>query len=195
LPDTLAPVASFIVWCAHYHFTLQKECPCSEKTNGKRFHCQGMLHGILGEDSKGSVHGIRRGHSVELTTPGLSNGAPVIYFTDALIYSAGFNVNQNFKKKKILNNGMFQYFSYHSHEHGLPAFAISFSFVPTLLPLTPHFPFSLVKALASEDIPSNNASQPTLWGTGDYYCWGVKSVFTQLNLTRTFLFTDKNYFV
>jgi hypothetical protein len=26
--------------------------------------------------------------------------APVIYFAGALIYSAGFNVNQNFKKKK-----------------------------------------------------------------------------------------------
>jgi hypothetical protein len=32
--------------------------------------------------------------------PGLSNAAPVIYFPGALIYSAGFNVNQNFKKKK-----------------------------------------------------------------------------------------------
>jgi hypothetical protein len=30
---------------------------------------------------------------------GLSNVAPVIYFPGALIYSAGFNVNQNFKKK------------------------------------------------------------------------------------------------
>jgi hypothetical protein len=31
---------------------------------------------------------------------GLSNAAPVIYFLRALIYSAGFNVNQNVKKKK-----------------------------------------------------------------------------------------------
>jgi hypothetical protein len=31
-------------------------------------------------------------------TPGLSNAAPVIYFPGALIYSAGFNVNQNFKQ-------------------------------------------------------------------------------------------------
>jgi hypothetical protein len=29
----------------------------------------------------------------------LSNAAPVIYFPGALIYSAGFNVNQNLKKK------------------------------------------------------------------------------------------------
>jgi hypothetical protein len=32
---------------------------------------------------------------------GLSNAAPVIYFPGALIYSPGFNVNQNFKKKSI----------------------------------------------------------------------------------------------
>jgi hypothetical protein len=42
---------------------------------------------------------------------GLSNTAPVIYFPGALIYSAGFNVNQNFKKKIFLNNSMFQFFS------------------------------------------------------------------------------------
>jgi hypothetical protein len=49
--------------------------------------------------------------------PGLSNVAPasamalVIYFPGALIYSAGFNINQNFKKKIFLNNSMFQFFS------------------------------------------------------------------------------------
>jgi hypothetical protein len=43
--------------------------------------------------------------------PGLSNAAPVIYFPGALSYSAGFNVNQNFKKKIFLNNSMFQVFS------------------------------------------------------------------------------------
>jgi hypothetical protein len=37
----------------------------------------------------------RRQHS----TPGLSNAAPIIYFPGALLYSAGFNVNQNLKKK------------------------------------------------------------------------------------------------
>jgi hypothetical protein len=44
---------------------------------------------------------------------GLSNAAPVIYtyFPGALIYSAGFNINQNFKKKIFLNNSMFQFFS------------------------------------------------------------------------------------
>jgi hypothetical protein len=47
---------------------------------------------------------------------GLSNAAPagaiapLIYFPGALIYSAGFNVNQNFKKKIFLNNSMFQFF-------------------------------------------------------------------------------------
>jgi hypothetical protein len=43
--------------------------------------------------------------------PGLSNAAPVIYFPGALIYSAGFNVNQNVKKKIFLNDSMFQLFS------------------------------------------------------------------------------------
>jgi hypothetical protein len=44
--------------------------------------------------------------------PGLSNAAPVIYFPGALFYSAGFNVNQNFKKKILVfvNNSMFQFF-------------------------------------------------------------------------------------
>jgi hypothetical protein len=38
--------------------------------------------------------------------PGLSNAAPVIYFPGALIYSAGFKVNQNLKKKIFLNNSV-----------------------------------------------------------------------------------------
>jgi hypothetical protein len=42
---------------------------------------------------------------------GLSNAAPVLYFPGALFYSAGFNVNQNFKEKLFLNNSMFQFFS------------------------------------------------------------------------------------
>jgi hypothetical protein len=42
---------------------------------------------------------------------GLFNAAPVIYFSGALFYSAGFNVNQNFKEKIFLNNSMFQFFS------------------------------------------------------------------------------------
>jgi hypothetical protein len=39
------------------------------------------------------------------------NAAPVLYFRGALIYSAGFNVNQNAKKKIFLNSSMFQFFS------------------------------------------------------------------------------------
>jgi hypothetical protein len=39
-------------------------------------------------------------HSRE-SIAGLSNAAPVIYFPGALFYSAGFNVNQNFKEKNI----------------------------------------------------------------------------------------------
>jgi hypothetical protein len=37
----------------------------------------------------------------ECSRSGLSNAAPVIYFPGALIYSAGFNVNQNVKKNNI----------------------------------------------------------------------------------------------
>jgi hypothetical protein len=36
---------------------------------------------------------------------------------------------------------MFQFFSQHSHEHGLPAFANSSSFVPILLPPNPILSF------------------------------------------------------
>jgi hypothetical protein len=56
-------------------------------------------------------------HVTNRRTPGLSNAAPagamepVIYFPGALIYSAGFNVNQNSRKKIFLNNSMFQFFS------------------------------------------------------------------------------------
>jgi hypothetical protein len=51
------------------------------------------------------------------STPGLSNAvpagamAPVTDFPGALLYSAGFNVNQNFKEKIFLTNSMFQFFS------------------------------------------------------------------------------------
>jgi hypothetical protein len=86
---------------------------------------------------------------------GLSNAAPVIYFPGALIYSAGFKVNPNFKKKIFLKNSMFQFFSKDSHEHGLPSFAISFFLYPFYCPLIPHFPFSLEKAPAPQVIPSN----------------------------------------
>jgi hypothetical protein len=78
---------------------------------------------------------------VDYYTAGLSNAAPVIYFLGALFYSAGFNVNQNLKEKIFLNNSMFTFFSYHSHEHGLPAFEILFSFVPILLPPNPTLSF------------------------------------------------------
>jgi hypothetical protein len=42
---------------------------------------------------------------------GLSNAVPMIYFPGTLFYSAGFNVNQNFKEKMFLNNSMFQFVS------------------------------------------------------------------------------------
>jgi hypothetical protein len=48
--------------------------------------------------------------TLPVSRAGLSNSAPVAYFPGALIYSAGFNVNQNFKKKIFLNNSMFQFY-------------------------------------------------------------------------------------
>jgi hypothetical protein len=50
-----------------------------------------------------------------------------------------------------------------------------FHFYPFYCPLTPHFPFSLEKAPASQvTFQKNNASELTLlWGTGHYYCRGV----------------------
>jgi hypothetical protein len=55
----------------------------------------------------------RKGLEYERCYAGLSNAAPVIYtyFPGVLFYSAGFNVNQNFKKKIFLNNSMSQFFS------------------------------------------------------------------------------------
>jgi hypothetical protein len=47
----------------------------------------------------------------ERCTAGLFNAEPVIYFPGALLYSAGFNVNQNLKKKIFLNKSMFKFFS------------------------------------------------------------------------------------
>jgi hypothetical protein len=48
-------------------------------------------------------------------------------------------------------------------------------FYPFYCPLTPHFPFLLEKAPASQvTLQKNNASEPTLlWGTSHYYCRGV----------------------
>jgi hypothetical protein len=54
---------------------------------------RGMHVGFWWESQKERVHR-------EDLRAGLSNAAPVIYFPGALIYSASFNVNQNFKKKK-----------------------------------------------------------------------------------------------
>jgi hypothetical protein len=53
---------------------------------------------------------IAAGSQMKDLRAGLSNAAPVLYFPGALIYSAGFNVDQNFKKKMFLSNSMFQFF-------------------------------------------------------------------------------------
>jgi hypothetical protein len=53
---------------------------------------------------------------LQLCRPGLSNAAPagamapVIYFPGALLYSAGLNVNQNFKEKYFLITVCFSFF-------------------------------------------------------------------------------------
>jgi hypothetical protein len=69
---------------------------------------------------------------------------------------------------------MFQFFSQHSHEHGLPAFAILFFFVPILLPPNPTLFHWRKRRNLKSSLQTNNASEPTLlWGTGHYCCRGV----------------------
>jgi hypothetical protein len=73
-----------------------------------------------------------------------------------------------------------------------------FLLYPFYCPLTPQFPFSLEKAPASQVIPSN---KQRIWADSALRDRSLllsachKSVFTQFTLTRTFPFTDKNYFV
>jgi hypothetical protein len=58
---------------------------------------------------------IRDNQDVKPSRPGLSNAAPAgamapaIYFPGAPRYSAGFNINQNLKKKIFLNKSMFKF--------------------------------------------------------------------------------------
>jgi hypothetical protein len=47
---------------------------------------------------------------VAVCTAGLSNAVSVIYLPGPLLYSAGFNVNQDLKKKIFLNKSMFKFF-------------------------------------------------------------------------------------
>jgi hypothetical protein len=58
---------------------------------------------IVSNNFKGDIIAAKNAISVlvlnKYSTSGLSNAAPVIYFPGALIYSAGFNVKPNFKKK------------------------------------------------------------------------------------------------
>jgi hypothetical protein len=86
---------------------------------------------------------------------GLSNAAPVIYFPGALIYSAGFNVNQNFKKKIFVNNICFNFFRSTPMNTVSPLLQSCFLLYPVYCPLTPPFPFSLEKEPASQVIPLN----------------------------------------
>jgi hypothetical protein len=78
---------------------------------------------------------------------GLSNAAPagamapVIYFPGALIYSAGFNVNQNFKKKIFVNNICFNFFRSTPMNTVFPLLQSCFLLYPVYCPLTPPFPF------------------------------------------------------
>jgi hypothetical protein len=71
LPDLCAPFARrshtcfYTVWCAHYYVT-HPEVMANFLTKAKLFHCQGMLHGVLGDVLHGFVHGIRVGMSIEL---------------------------------------------------------------------------------------------------------------------------------
>jgi hypothetical protein len=85
-------------------------------------------------DSRGSKTAERRA--------GLSNAAPVICFPGALFYSAGFNVNQNFKEKIFLNNSMFRFFRSTPMNTVFPLLKSCYLLYPFYCPLTPPFPFS-----------------------------------------------------
>jgi hypothetical protein len=125
--------------------------------------------------------------TLSASTSGLPNAAPVIYFPGALIYSAGFNINQNLKKKIFLNNSMFQFFRSTPMDTVCPLFQSCFLLYPFYCPLTPHFPLSLEKGLACQvTLQKNNASEPTLlWGTGHYYCRGVINLYSLNSPSRT----------
>jgi hypothetical protein len=76
--------------CLHLHL-IYSEDGCSKSSQDK-LNSKGEPGGLLGlYDFRGSI----------FYRAGLSNAAPMIYFPGALIYSAGFNVNQNFKKENI----------------------------------------------------------------------------------------------
>jgi hypothetical protein len=87
--------------------------------------------------------------------PGLSNMEPVIYFPGTLIYSAGFNVNQNVKKKYFWITVCFNFFRSTPMNRVFPLLQSCFLLYTFYCPLTPHFPFSLEKAPVSQVIPSN----------------------------------------
>jgi hypothetical protein len=116
---------------------------------------------------------------------GLSNAAPagamapVIYFPGALIYSAGFNVNQNFKKKYFWITVCFNFFRSTHMKMVFPLLQSCFLLYQFYCPLTPHFPFTLKRKRRhlKSSLQTNTASEPTLlWGTGHYYCRGVTNL-------------------
>jgi hypothetical protein len=93
---------------------------------------------------------------------GLSNAAPVIYFPGALFYSAGFNVNQNFKKKYFWITARFSFFRSTPMNTVFRLLQSCFLLYPFYCPLTPTFPFSLEKAPSQVILQTNNTSEPTL---------------------------------
>jgi hypothetical protein len=64
---------------------------------------------ILQHNSNNNEYAKDKYNSVPQTPTSQSTSRPVQ--RGALFYSAGFNVNQNFKEKIFLNNSMFQFFS------------------------------------------------------------------------------------
>jgi hypothetical protein len=109
------------------------------------------------------------------STTGLSNTASVIYFPGALIYSAGFNVNQNFKKDYFWITVCFNFFRSTPMNTVFPLLQSCFLLYPFYCPLPHPFLFHWRKCrLLKSSLQTNNASEPTLlWGTGHYYCRGV----------------------
>jgi hypothetical protein len=79
---------------------MEMEAICSSETS-----VDNGLQGVISQKMVifGIDYRLQLQHFVTVYTRPVQHGA--------LIYSAGFNVNQNFKKNIFLNNSMFQFFS------------------------------------------------------------------------------------
>jgi hypothetical protein len=82
LPDTCAAVCKVFACLLLHSVVCPLECHTSGSsihllTTAKRFYRQGMLHGILGGDSHGFVHGISLRHYIYIVTDWVIAGGQI----------------------------------------------------------------------------------------------------------------------